>query len=512
MVSRRGKRWLPVAPMAVAIAAFGVVLFPLGWVSPSAAQGTQTWELNGFSAVSLVTPAPPPFTQTVDVPSNGRFSLPLTVACGSITRLEAVGHMTGSAVTVDTVNGCITSVTPGRLDSAFPDAKSFTGLEIRFSNNSLLTVAGRLRGGGPAGNPVNEALTLGDVAVISTSVQNRNIGLRLNSLRGGLGGGISVSGLSLAIKGDSVPLGSMLTGLLGGGASADPSRAFGKLGLFVNGQGSFGDQGTTLQTPGFDFSTAGLTAGADYRFTDNVVVGAAFGYLRTKIDRAGIVSDSSINGYSLSVYGTYYIKDELYVDSILTYGRNDYGIDRRSERLASSGSGTTVDRITASTDGDQFSASASGGYDFRTGGFSFGPTGRVTYIRVHIDGFSEHGPVGSNAARIQDQTVESLTTALGGQATYAISTAWAVLLPLVSAEWEHEFKGDRRVLAGSLVSGPATLLTAQTSAPDRNYFNLGVGVTATFPRGVSAFVHYEEQLGRAHFTNHSFTGGVRFEF
>ena len=371
------------------------------------------------------------------------------------------------------------------------------------------TVVGRLRDGG---RPLDDASTLGDVAVISTSVQNRNIGLRLNSLRGGLGGGISVSGLSLAIKGDSVPLGSMLTGLLGGGASADPSRAFGKLGLFVNGQGSFGDQGTTLQSPGYDFSTAGLTAGADCRFTDNVVVGAAFGYLRTKIDRAGTVSDSSINGYSLSVYGTYYIKDQFYVDSILTYGRNDYGIDRRSERLASSGSGTTVDRITASTDGDQFSASASGGYDFRTGGLSFGPTGRVTYIRVHIDGFSEHGPVGSNAARIQDQTVESLTTALGGQATYAISTAWAVLLPLVSAEWEHELKGDRRVLAGRLVSSPATLLTAQASAPDRNYFNLGVGVTATFPRGISAFVHYEEQLGRAHFTNHSFTGGVRFAF
>jgi uncharacterized protein with beta-barrel porin domain len=513
MVSRRGERWLPVAPMAAAIAAFGAVLFTVGWVSPAAAQGTQTWDLNGFvSAISIVTPGnppPPPFTQSIFVDGGGAFSL--SVTCGSTSRVVG-GRMTGQTVTVDTLPGCVASVLAGRLDAPFPAAKTFSGLEIRFSDGSLLTVVGRLRAGGVAGNPVDEAITLGDIAVISTSVQNRNIGLRLNSLRSGLGGGVSVSGLALAIKGESVPIGSVLSGMLGGGASADPSRPFGKLGIFANGQGSFGDQATTLERPGYDFYTAGLTAGADYRFTDNIILGAAFGYLRTKIDRTITVSDSSINGYSVSLYGTYYLKDTFYVDSILTYGRNDYDIDRRSERLSSSGSGTTIDRITASTDGDQFSASASGGYNFTSGGFTAGPTGRVTYIRVHIDGFAEHGPAGSNAAKIGDQTVESLTTALGGQASYVVNTSWAVLVPQVRAEWEHEFKGNRRVLAGSLLSNPATLLTAQTGAPDRDYFNLGVGMTATFLRGVSAFVHFEEQLGRANFTNHSFTGGVRFDF
>ena len=513
MVSRRGKRWLPVAPMAVAIAAFVLVLCSVGWVSPSAAQGTQKWELNGFfSVVSIVTPiTPPPFTRTVDV-DGGAFSVSIPGACGPASTLFIGGSMIGTRVTVNALTGCPASVRrEGDLDASFPNAHSFRGLEINVVD-TLLTIVGRLSGGGPAGNGVNEALTLGDVAILSTSVQNRNIGLRLNSLRSGLGGGVSVSGLALAIKGEGVPLGSVLSGMLGGGASADPSRAFGKLGIFANGQGSFGDQSTTLQTPGYDFYTAGLTAGADYRFTDNVIFGAAFGYLRTKIDRTSTVSDSSINGFSLSLYGTYYIKDTFYVDSILTYGRNDYNIDRRSERLASSGSGTTIDRITASTDGDQFSASASGGYNFTSGGFTAGPTGRVTYIRVHIDGFAEHGPAGSNAAKIGDQTVESLTTALGGQASHVVNTSWAVLVPQVRAEWEHEFKGNRRVLAGSLLSNPATLLTAQTSAPDRDYFNLGIGMTATFLRGVSAFVHYEEQLGRANFTNHSFTGGVRFDF
>jgi len=48
--------------------------------------------------------------------------------------------------------------------------------------------------------------------------------------------------------------------------------------------------------------------------------------------------------------------------------------------------------------------------------------------------------------------------------------------------------------------------------PEAPYFYLGAGLSATFKRGVSAFVYYESVLGWANFTNHAFTGGVRFEF
>jgi hypothetical protein len=51
-----------------------------------------------------------------------------------------------------------------------------------------------------------------------------------------------------------------------------------------------------------------------------------------------------------------------------------------------------------------------------------------------------------------------------------------------------------------------------TNNPDRNYFNLGAGLSATFTRGVSAFVYWETVLGRQNFTANSFTGGIRFEF
>jgi uncharacterized protein YhjY with autotransporter beta-barrel domain len=496
-----------------AIVVLSAAVLTLGWISESTAQGPQTWEFRGFfssgSGVSPFTPAP--FSQQVPVAGDGTFSLP-GLPCPPSGTLEFRGQMRGTTVTDIGLAGCnnVVSTRPGTLNAAFSAATSFGDLEIRFRDGSIVTIVGRRLIGGPGvGDGPSGAARLVDVAVLTTSVQNRNIGLRLNSLRSGLGGGVSLGGLSLLVNGESVPVAGALAGLLsGGGASADRTMGFGRLGIFVNGQGSFGDRDTTERTQGYNFYTAGMTVGADYQFTDQIIFGAAFHYLRTKLDVADRAADSTVNGYSLSAYGTYYVKEKFYVDGILTYGRNDYAIERQALDLL----GTRTDTITARTDGNQLSASAGGGYNFAVGGLTGGPTGRVTYTRVHIDGFTERGPLGSSAVRIQDQTVESLTTAFGAQASYVIHTRWGGLSPLVRAEWEHEFKGNSRIVSATPVSLPGILLTAQTDAPDRDYFNLGVGVTARFERGVSAFVHFEESLGRSNFTNHSFTGGIRFEF
>jgi len=89
---------------------------------------------------------------------------------------------------------------------------------------------------------------------------------------------------------------------------------------------------------------------------------------------------------------------------------------------------------------------------------------------------------------------------------------WGVLTPLARFEWEHEYKGNSRTVTASLVADPTTTVAAQTNGPDRDYVNFGVGLSATFKRGVSAFVAYDTVTGRAHFTSHAFNAGLRFEF
>ena len=345
-----------------------------------------------------------------------------------------------------------------------------------------------------------QAATLGTLALLTTSVQTTNIGLRLASLRAGARG-TSVSGLSLSTDDGSLPSG-IVASLTGGGASADGGSILSRLGVFATARGSFGRQDETLREPAFDFHTLGITLGADYRFTEQLILGLAFGYLRTNSDLDAAAGDSRTNGYSLSGYTNYFITDRWYVDSIATFGWNAY----HTERDIIGANATARGR----TDGTQFAISTSTGYNFNTGPFTFGPTFGVNYIRAHIDGYEERGGEPFNV-RIDGQTIESVTTALGGQAMYAISMGWGVLMPQLSFDWDHEYKGDSRTVTGTVVAAPATVTTVQTNRPDRNYFNLGVGVSATFRGGVSAFLRFDEVLGRENFTSHSFNLGVRFE-
>jgi uncharacterized protein with beta-barrel porin domain len=141
-------------------------------------------------------------------------------------------------------------------------------------------------------------------------------------------------------------------------------------------------------------------------------------------------------------------------------------------------------------------------------------------VRVDIDAYREHGADPFNLS-IRSQNVKSLTTSFGGQVTYAISTPWGVLSPLVRSEWVHEYEGNSRRVVGSFTTTPATsaaplvsgtVFEVQTGNPDRDYFRLGGGLSATLKAGISAFVYYEAVLGITNFTSNTFYGGVRFGF
>jgi outer membrane lipase/esterase len=175
---------------------------------------------------------------------------------------------------------------------------------------------------------------------------------------------------------------------------------------------------------------------------------------------------------------------------------------------------------TADTDGPWISVGASVGYDFHVAKFTLGPLARIHYTNAEVNGYQESisgsAPGSGLALNVDDQRVESLVTTLGGQVSYAISTPVAVLVPQVRAEWHHEFLNDSRAIRATFLNDPTpsarTTIEFDTDQPDRDYFTIGVGVAATFRRGVSAFIYYETVLGLQDVTEHQISGGVRVEF
>jgi hypothetical protein len=75
----------------------------------------------------------------------------------------------------------------------------------------------------------------------------------------------------------------------------------------------------------------------------------------------------------------------------------------------------------------------------------------------------------------------------------------------------HEYEGNSRHVIGSFTTTPSTT-GVQTGNPDRDYFRVGGGLSATLKAGISTLIYYEAVLGRTNFTDNTFHAGVRFEF
>jgi len=353
-----------------------------------------------------------------------------------------------------------------------------------------------------------------ELALTASNLQFRNVFNRLMLLRHGAKG-VDVSGLTLRSNGKALPstfLNSLLPGHdTGGGASSDNESPFDRFGVFANGNFSFGNKNRTSQELGLDFDSQGVTAGIDYRFTDNFVVGTAFGYNGTGSNFDQSRGSIDIDGYNFSLYSTYYVKD-FYLDGMLTGGWNTFDTRRQINF------GTINQTGQGNTRGNEYSAILSAGYEFHHKNLTVGPYGRVSYQYIQIDSYQENSiapssPGFGSLLSIGRQSAQSTRTAVGGQLSYALSTKYGVFTPTARAEWLHEFNNGARLINARFINDPTnTSYSISSDNPDRNFFNLGAGLAATLAHGVSAFMFYEALVGNNNLTQHSFSAGIRSEF
>jgi uncharacterized protein YhjY with autotransporter beta-barrel domain len=357
-----------------------------------------------------------------------------------------------------------------------------------------------------------------------SDVQLSNVGARIVALRRGTGGGVSIAGLNLSHDGRAVPL-SQLGGFIdqllnGGAASGDEDEEGGgllgsRLGVFVNGNVRTGDKDETANEAGFDFDGWGITAGVDYRFTDSLVLGLSLGYNESETEFTGNGGGMDGDGTSLSLYGTYF-NDNLYFDFIGSTGSVDFDSARRI--VYTDVGGTQDFTAVGQTDGDLTSFGVSFGYDFHNGGWTFGPTVALNTMKVDIDPFAETGAGGLSLA-FGDQEAESQTLQGGFRFSYAMSRSWGVLSPHARLTLVKELENDSEVVLVSFVSDPfvndpsqpSPGITIVTDDPDEEYARFGVGLSAVFVNGISAFVDYETYAGLRDISSHELSFGIRFE-
>lgn len=282
-----------------------------------------------------------------------------------------------------------------------------------------------------------------------------------------------------------------------------------RLGVYVNGEFSKGQRINTGRELGYDADNAGLTIGADYRLTDQFLMGAAFGYAddksQFKLNRGQLLN----RGYSGSIYGSYSVTDNFFVDGIFTYTHNDYDSERRL-KFPSAGK-YVLGSSYSDHQGDQQRLSAGAGYQWPMGPWTLGLNARSEYGRVNIDPYAESGETPYNL-RFDKQFQQSVLSSLGWQVNYVYSTPWAVLQPQLNLDWWHEFMNNSRTILAYKANGPAYPGKIRTNDPDRDYLTLRAGVSAVFAHGLSSFMQYETLLENRYDTLHTARVGVRWDF
>jgi len=244
------------------------------------------------------------------------------------------------------------------------------------------------------------------------------------------------------------------------------------------------------------------------------------GFSRNNTDLRNDGGSLDTTGFNLIGYASWYNQSQWFVDGVLTLGRNDYDLLRNLRyTIPAVGSGiTTINQVASSnTKGDQLGASLAVGRDWQKGPWSINSYLRANYLSTDYDAYQERMianlPGAGLALAVDARKLTNTSTTLGGKATYVLSRDWGILMPHGQLEWERSYEDDATQLVTRFLADPTGTTFVQFGDEiDDNFFNVGVGVSALWPGGRSAFLAYERLLGSSRLSQDTLSLGVRVEF
>ncbi len=349
------------------------------------------------------------------------------------------------------------------------------------------------------------------ISAATSQIQNVNLERRLDDVRNG-SSGFSANGLSLrsesgALSNDGALVANTADGLTLAGWDGKsivskevvaPMISESRWGFFATGHGEWANIKSTQNAAGQEFTSAGFTLGADYRVSENFVVGLHGGYTNTQSDllRGGSLD---VDGGRGGVYASWF-GSGAYVNAAVGGGYNSY----RTRR------GTLGGLAHGDSDGAEFNALLGGGYDYQiNSNFSIGPVASVQYTYTGLNSFTETGS--SAPLHFTNQHADSLRTLAGLKFAGAFNAGSVVIRPEVRAQWKHEYM-DSTPSISSRFSGGNAVFTVDAPDVGRDSLVLDAGASVEFNSSVSVFAYYTGELGRKNYDSHSVNGGFRVAF
>jgi len=337
-------------------------------------------------------------------------------------------------------------------------------------------------------------------AVSLGNIQMSNLQQQLAAIRGGSTG---FSSAGFAISGGAGSFGPGFAGVSGPEGKSGPPAFVptpeNRWGVFLTGLGEFTNVDSTSNAPGYDVNTGGFTLGVDYRLTPNFAIGLTAGYAHTSVGVDSPGGDIDVNAGTIGMYATVF-GNGFYLDTAVSGGPSGYTTHRTALQGTANGS----------TSGGDFNFLVAGGYDWKKGNLTIGPTASFQYSYVALDGFTETGSLAP--LTFPRQNTESERTAFGAKASYEWKVGTVTVLPQVSVAWQHEYGDTEYAVVAGLASGAGNSFTVHGPDIGRDSILVGAGATVILNDRVSAYLYYDGEFARTNYISNNVTGGVRISF
>lgn len=353
---------------------------------------------------------------------------------------------------------------------------------------------------------------------------------RITALRSGARG-FNISGFSV----NDEAIASSGQGISGKNAGDETNDAWTRLGGFLNGTYTFGDQGPTERQDAYDFDGQEINAGVDYRLDNHWVVGAILGYQKSEIDfdSSQSIVDGTVQMDAFSVTGFFlYQSDRWFYSGSLGAQTAEFETSRSIRYPSVNPNVANVDTVAISTnDADIITINMSTGYSFRpTQSFTLEPTFSINYQDILIEEYSEEDIENEGFSFIVgEQKFESMETVVGLKFQYVISSTLGVFIPYADASLYTQHKETERYINATYV-GAADSLSADaafslpTDGIDKDYKIYTIGLSSVIrgarqtefgtaaSGGIQVYVNYRQIEDIGDYNQKIISGGLRYEF
>jgi outer membrane lipase/esterase len=253
--------------------------------------------------------------------------------------------------------------------------------------------------------------------------------------------------------------------------------------------------------PAFHTTSTRSTGGIEYRFNQNFLMGLAANFTRTNADLNRGLGSTGLDTSQIGAFASY-MDTNYFLDGVATWGFNNYLITRPGFTSA----------VTASPNGNSFTAAARGGYLFDVGFGRLGPIAGITYARTNVDAYSEVGdPLLTQSVGAQSE--DALIGSAGAQIRLPYFIRQMRVDPYINVTAERDFRdGNMRTITSAFTQVISTQLVTPVLNPGGTFGRIKGGVNFYVTPGMSVLITAESTFAQTGQKEFAVNGGLKLSF